>query len=68
MESHFYLLFRYRDVIKDYLEFTDTPVVIGELYYYRSIFLGENVLICFSQPDNLGLREILKQKETVVYL
>lgn len=68
MESHFYLLFRYRDIIKEYLESTNTPITIGELYYYKSIFLGENILICFSQPDSLSLREILKQKETVVYL
>lgn len=68
MESHFYLLFRYKTSIKKFVEKTIVPICIGDQLYYRSYFLGESILIGFSQPNSTCLEELLKTKETVVFL
>lgn len=68
MESHFYLLFRHKAVIKRFVEKTIVPVTIGDQLYYRSYFLGESILISFSQPNNINLKEVLNTRETVVFL
>lgn len=52
-----------RNVLQDYRK-----ELIGNNYYFPAEFLGEKLLVCFSQPDNEELREVCKRSETIIYL
>lgn len=68
MEEEYEELYNNKEKIQHYLQSVRTPVKIGDTLCYWSLFKGEKLLLCFSQPSIEDLEELLKTKETIIFL